>query len=283
MLKHFEGARLGIFLFLGTILFVIGIFLIGNKESLFVETITIKSYFQSVEGLRKGAPVRLSGLDVGSVRNIKLVEDSTNRVEVTMDIEKELIRFIRLDSEASIETEGLVGTKILLITPGSPQYEVVSDGSVIPGKTPVNISAIIEQTTGIMAYVKDITKDFSEIVQKINSGQGTVGKLVNDDRLYESTVDITLSADSNFNAITRRLTEITDFVTTLGKSVENIIVNVDTSVADIKNLVGRVEQGEGFLGALINDKSATIYPKKNVFAIPGIKSPNLSDATTAFL
>ena len=87
MFKHFEGARLGLFVFLGTVLLVVAIFLVGNKESLFIKSVYIKSYFTTVEGLRTGAPVRLSGLDIGSVSNIRLVEDTTGRVEVTMRID----------------------------------------------------------------------------------------------------------------------------------------------------------------------------------------------------
>ena len=113
MFKSLEGARLGIFIFLGSLLIVLFIFTIGNKDSLFVETVTINSRFENVEGLKTGAPVRLSGYTIGSVNSIVLEGDSAGTVIVTMSIQKELQHFIRLDSEASIVTEGLVGKKVV--------------------------------------------------------------------------------------------------------------------------------------------------------------------------
>ncbi len=256
MLKHLEGARLGLFVFLGTVLFVLAIFLVGNKDSLFVETIMVKAYFPTVEGLRTGAPVRLSGLDIGAVSSITLIEGTENRVEVVMRIENELRQFIRLDSEAFIETEGLVGKKIVSVTPGSPNQEVISDGGTIKARAPVSMAAVIEETQSAISYFNDITKDLSEIVSKVNRGEGTAGKLVNDDELYLSTVKIVKSADKNLNQITTRLNEVSEFVIGLGGGVSNILTSVDSTILDVKALVQKVERGEGVLGALVSDRSA---------------------------
>lgn len=256
MLKHLEGARLGLFVFLGTVLFVVAIFLVGNKDSMFVETISVKAYFPSVEGLRTGAPVRLSGLNIGTVSSITLIEERENRVEVIMRIENELRQFIRLDSEAYVETEGLVGKKLVSITPGSPDQEVISDGGTIKARAPVSMSEVIEETQSAISYFNDITKDLSEIVSKVNRGEGTAGKLVNDDDLYLSTVKIVKSADKNLSQITSRLDEVSEFVIGLGGGVGNILTSVDSTILDVKALVEKVERGEGVLGALVSDRSA---------------------------
>jgi phospholipid/cholesterol/gamma-HCH transport system substrate-binding protein len=255
MLKSLAGARLGLFIFFGTVLLVLAIFLVGNKDALFVSTLDIKTYFPNVEGLRTGAPVRLSGLDVGAVKSIRLLQDTTSQVEVVMRIENELIQFIRLDSEAYIETEGLVGKKIVLITPGSPDQEVIGDGGIIKSRAPVSMSKIIGETQSAISYVTKITKEFSEIAEKINQGEGTIGKVVNDDELYYSTVDIIQSADDNLNSITTRLNEVSEFVIGLGAGVESILGNVDSTMLDIRGLVEKVERGEGVLGALVTDES----------------------------
>ncbi len=256
MLKHLEGARLGIFIFIGTVCIVLSIFLIGNKESLFVSSINIQTTFQRVEGLKTGAPVRLSGLTIGSVSDIKLADDTSGAVVVYMNIENEIRHFIRLDSEATIETEGLVGKKVVSITPGSSDFEIVTNGSKIKAKEPVNISEIIEETQQIMAYVKTITKDFSEIVTKINAGEGSIGHLVNDDELYESTVQITQTADSSLAVMTERMEEVAGFLVDIAGGASVIFSNIDTAVADIKTLIDNVEKGEGVLGALMADRSS---------------------------
>lgn len=256
MFKHFEGARLGIFIFVGTVLLVLAIFLVGNKESIFTDSIMIRTYFTDVAGLRTGASVRLSGMNIGSVSDVKLVPDTTGRVEVTMRINKELRQFIRLDSEASIETEGLVGSKIIAISPGSQDMEIIEDNGVIKAKAPLSMSKIIEETQGVIGYLKTLTKNLSEIVEKVNRGEGTIGRIVNDDELYFAAVGITKSADSSLVKMTQRLNEITEFIVGMGSGVEHIVSNVDSSVADINELISTVKKGEGVLGALISDRSS---------------------------
>ncbi len=256
MLKNLEGARLGIFIFFGSVLLILFIFFIGNKESLFEKTIYVKAYFTAVEGLKPGAPVRLSGYDVGSVEGLTLSPDASGKVEVTLRIQKSLQHFIRLDSQASIETEGLVGKKLVTITPGSENSPMVKNGSVVKSKDPLNVSKIIEETQEIMAYVKVITKDFSGIVTKINEGEGTIGKLINNDELYKSTVSVTQSADKSLNAITSRLNQISDIVVEVGLGLQKVMVKVDTTMNSIEDIVVGLKQGKGTLGGLLTDRKA---------------------------
>lgn len=256
MLKNFTGARLGLFVFLGTALLVIAIFLIGGRESLFQSTFTIKAMFTTVEGLRTGAPVRLSGINVGSVNDIEIANDTTGRVVVTMRVNSDVKNFIRKDTRATIETEGLVGNKIVVLTVGSTAYEVVDDGGFVRSKSPVSIAEIIAESQGTLNYLKDITKDFSEIVGKINNGQGTIGKIVNDDELYNSATQITKSADRSLNTITTKLNEISDIVKNTTGDFQKIIADLDNTILKVDNVVDNVRQGKGVLGQLVSDRSA---------------------------
>jgi len=254
MLKQLEGARLGIFIFLGTILLVLAIFLLGSKEKLFTSTIEIKAYFDQIEGLKSGAPVRLSGYDIGSVSSVSFANNASAKVEVKMRIVNDLKHLIKFDSEASIETEGLVGKKIVAITPGSSDAAEVMNGGVIKSKTPMNIAKIIEETESVMGYMKDLTKDFSEIFAKVNQGKGSIGKLVNDEQLYKSAVNVTQSADKSMNTITKRLDEISDIIVNTSGSLKSIVGNVDVTINDLRNILSNVKNGEGVLGKLISDK-----------------------------
>ncbi len=255
MLKYFEGAKLGLFIFLGTVLLVLAIFLVGNKDSLFTQNIYVKTYFDNVEGLRTGAAVRLNGLNVGSVSDIKLLELNQYRVEVTMRINADVKQFIRLDSEAGIETEGIIGSKIVTITPGSKDNATIEDGGVILSKAPVNMTQIVAETQSIMGYMKDLTKEFSEVLGKVNKGEGTLGKLVYDDALYNESVTIVQSADSTLKIMVDRLEKMSGFIIGLGTNVEDIVASVDSAAVDLRNLVAKIERGEGALGALIADES----------------------------
>ncbi|MDF1611143.1 MlaD family protein [Stygiobacter electus] len=255
MLKQLEGARLGIFIFLGTVFLVLSIFLLGNKEKLFSQTIEIKTYFNQIEGLKPGAPVRLSGYDIGSVKSISLTDDSSGRVEVVMIIDVSLKKFIRIDSQAAVETEGLVGKKIVTITAGSPNATEIVDGGRIPSKNPINIAAIIDETQAIMHNINLLSKDFSEIFNRINKGEGSIGKLVNDESLYNSTVSVTQSADKSLNLITNRMDEISDIIVDATDGIKRIIVSIDSTVFDVKKLVNKIESGNGALGKLVADKN----------------------------
>lgn len=281
MLKQLEGARLGIFIFFGTILLIISIFLIGSKEKLFTGTIEIKAYFNQIEGLKTGAPVRLSGYDIGSVSGISLVDEKTGNVEVRMRIDNELKRFIRLDSQAAIETEGLVGKKIVTITPGSPNLEEISDGGIIKSKNPLNIAAIVEESEAVISYLRNITKDLADIVNKVNKGEGTIGKIVNDDKLYRSAVSITQNADKSLTAITERLTDVSDIIINMTESIKSIIANVDSASANIRNLVSKVNKGEGILGTLISDQAVADSIKSILFNLAKT-SEDARNATSSF-
>ena len=256
MFKHLEGARLGLFIFIGTVLLVFSIFFIGNKEKLFTRTIEIKAYFSQIEGLKVGAPVRLSGYDIGSVSKISFAQnDSTAKIEVRMRIDESLKQFIRIDSQASIETEGLVGKKILTITPGSPNQAEVFEGTTIKSKSPVNVTKIIEQTESLMSNLKDLTSNFAGIFAKINQGEGSLGRLVHDDQLYNSAVNITQTGAKSLATITNRMNDVSDLIINTTSSVKTVVANVDSAIYDIRGLLNKIDKGQGALGKLIADKS----------------------------
>jgi len=149
MAQKISAVRLGIFIFLGTAILVIAIFLVGDKRALFSSTFTVKAYFNDIQGLKSGATVRLSGIDVGSISNVE-ISDTSSKVEVTMELLTEIKRFIKTDTQASIETEGLVGNKVVVLRIGSAGAEEVKNGGTIQSKEPLGFAAIIEETQGIM-------------------------------------------------------------------------------------------------------------------------------------
>ena len=251
MLKKMSTIRLGFFIFLGITLLVIGIFLIGQKESLFSSTFDVKAYFKDVQGLRSGATVRLSGIDVGSVRSVSIVNDTTGRVEVDMNLQTDIQRFIRTDTKATIETEGLVGNKVVVLKIGSATAEPVKDGGYIQSMEPVGFSAIIAQTEGIMKYTKDMTKNLADIVGKVNRGEGTIGRLISDTKLYDNATNLTETADSSLKNITSELSRVTGLFDTLGVGVKNVVLNTNKVVTDIDNIVENIKQGKGVLGELL--------------------------------
>lgn len=246
-----SGAKLGIFIFIGSTLLVIGIFMLGNKEALFKPTFTVKAYFHNVEGLRNGSPVKLSGIDAGAVQDIKVVGDTISLIEVKMRLLEEISHFIRVDTQAEIQTEGLVGNKFVGLKIGDSRSELVKDGGVILAKEPVSFADIIQETQGIMGYTREMTKNLSEIISKINAGEGTVGKIFTDDALYYAAKDLTVSADKSLTGITEELNIITAQYKSLGASVKSAVDNINRVVVGVDSLMNNALQGKGVLGSLL--------------------------------
>lgn len=252
--KTLANAKLGIFIFLGSTLLVIGIFLLGNKDQLFASTFTVKAYFETIEGLRNGASVRFGGINVGAVKEIKILDDASGRVEVSMRIKTDIKRFIRKNSVATIETEGLVGNKIVMLTMGSENFEPIADGGVIQSREPLGFAAVIEETQGILAYTKEMTKNLSDIMERINRGEGTIGKILTDDELYYAATKLTKSADKSLVNLTDDMKDVLELFDKLGSGVENVVNNVNKVVADIDSLMIGVQEGKGLMGSLLTDK-----------------------------
>ena len=254
MFKNLANAKLGIFIFLGSALLVILIFLLGNKGQLFSSTFTVKAYFKNTEGLRNGASVRFGGIDIGAVKSINIVSGTSGRVEVAMRIKEEIKRFIKTDSQASIETEGLVGNKVVVITMGSEKAVEIKDEGTILSKEPLSFGDIIGETQGIMAYTKDMTKNLAEIIYKVNQGDGTLGKIINDNELYSAAANLTKSADKSLVSLTDELKDVVALFDELGQGVSDVVTNVNTLVARLDTVLVGVSEGRGLLGSLVSDK-----------------------------
>lgn len=253
MAKKSNAVRLGIFIFVGIALFVIAIFLIGDKNAMFSSTVTVRAYFRDIQGLKNGATVRLSGIDVGSVKNIQIVPDTTGRVEVVMDLREEIQRFIKTDTKAAIETEGLVGNKVVVLHIGSANADQVGDNGIIQAQEPVGFSAIIAETKGIMEYTKQMTRDLADIVGRVNKGEGSIGKLLVDDQLYNDATNLTRSADQSLKSMTKEVEQITVLFNDLGTGVKRVVSNIDSITINVDNIIVGVKEGKGVLGAVLVD------------------------------
>ena len=170
--------RLGFFVIGGLALFVISIFIIGKQKNLFNPVFKLTTNFYNVSGLQIGNNVRFSGINVGTIDNITIINDST--VKVDMLIKQEVKPFIKSDSEAAIGSEGLIGDKLLIITQGSTDAALVMEGQQLNSKEPVETDEIMESLQVTAANVEIISLELAEIMVKINSGEGTLGRLIQD-------------------------------------------------------------------------------------------------------
>lgn len=176
--------RLGLFVAGGLAIFLLAVFIIGKQKNLFNPVFKLTTTFYNVGGLQVGNNVRFSGINVGIVDNIRIINDST--VKVDMLIKKDVWQFIRSDSEVSIGSEGLIGDKLLTISQGSSNATLAKEGQRLNSNEPVEMDAIMSSLSVTSGNVEVITDQLAEIMIKINGGKGTLGRLVQDTTLAEN-------------------------------------------------------------------------------------------------
>jgi phospholipid/cholesterol/gamma-HCH transport system substrate-binding protein len=188
-----RNARLGAFI-LGTLaILATGIFIIGGKKYLFTSTYELRTTFANVAGLQAGADVMIGGLHSGTIRSISLPSKPGDPMTVIMQMDRSTHGIIRQDSQASIQTEGLLGNQYLAVSFGSADKPEVKDGDTISSIPPLEMSELLDKANGLlgqgqaaMANINQVSEHLKSVSAKIDSGAGTVGALVNDRELYNN-------------------------------------------------------------------------------------------------
>ncbi len=181
---HKFKIRLGLFVAGGLFLFVLAIFIIGKQKNLFNPVFKLTSTFYNVSGLQVGNNIRFSGINVGTVDNISIINDSTVRVD--MLVKKDVKPFIKSDCKVAIGSEGLIGDKLLIITHGSSDSHLAKEGQQLASVEPVETDAIMASLKVTAGNVEIISQQLSEIMFKINNGNGTLGRLIQDSTIAEN-------------------------------------------------------------------------------------------------
>ncbi len=186
-------ARLGAFVLATLVILALGVFIIGGKESLFKPTYHVKAQFDNVVGLAAGAEVMTGGVHIGTVQAIELPHNPQGKVTVVMQLDKATRDLVNKGSIASIETEGLLGNQYMSISFGGATSGVLNDGDFIAGQPPLLMADLLKKASGLLDGSQQAiqqatlaTAHLNSITAKIDSGQGTVGALVNDKALYNN-------------------------------------------------------------------------------------------------
>ena len=177
-----QKIKIGLFTVAGFLLLILAIFFIGNRKNVFSSTFNVYGIFKNVNGLQAGNNVRFAGINVGEVESINIITDSTVRVDLTLN--SKVRKFIKKDSKLSIGSDGLMGDKLIVIAPGGIEStQPVQDGNRLGAVNPVDVDQIVAKLSGVAKNAETLTGGLSEIVAKINQGKGSIGKLLNNDRM----------------------------------------------------------------------------------------------------
>lgn len=182
--------RLGLFVLAGSALFIIAIFLIGRQKNLFNPVFRVSTRFGNVSGLQVGNNVRFAGINVGTVGNIAILNDSS--VQVDMLIRTNVKDFIRNDCVVTMGSEGIIGDRLLIIMQGGSDSPLASEGQLLPSKDPVEADELMTSLHQTVMNAEIISGELAEIMIKINSGKGTLGKLIQDSTIARN-LDATIT------------------------------------------------------------------------------------------
>ncbi|MFV8466768.1 MlaD family protein [Flavobacterium sp. LB1P62] len=212
--------KLGMFVMIGLVLFVATIYFVGKQKNLFGSTFNLKSNFKSVSGLEIGNNVRFAGINIGTVSDIQLKTDSS--VVVVFLIKDEVRKFLKTDATASIGSDGLMGDKVLTISPGIASNKIVEDNDVIASKIPIDMEDVMSSVKKSVDNASIITAQLAQFTYNMNNGNGTLSKLMTDKEM--------------------------------ANSIKKSLLNLETSSNEFSSFTAKMNNGNGALSKLVTDK-----------------------------
>jgi len=187
--KH--AVIVGLFIFIGLAFLLAGILIVGDLRETFSRKMQVFSLFDDVGGLQGGNNIWLSGVKIGTVSNLNFFGKS--QVEVTMNIERKAQKYIPKDAMVKISSDGLIGNKILVIYGGTENLPSVQDGDTLAVEKTFTSEDMIKTLQENNSNLLAITSDFKTLSHKLVSGEGTIGKLLNDSSIYVNINSATAS------------------------------------------------------------------------------------------
>ncbi|NLI71490.1 MAG: MCE family protein [Bacteroidales bacterium] len=267
-----KALRVGIMVFTALAIFVIIIYLIGRKDNPFSPKTQITTSFNDIRGVVAGNNVRYSGINVGKVNKIEITSDST--VILKLGIVKEYAQFIYKDALVEINQDGLMGNKLLNIIGGSASAGKIEDGSHLKGKEGIDIEGMLGEAREILVQTNDAVITLKSIAQKIDTGEGDLAKLVNDNTLTTELNTVTKKLNStlaNVDQITQKINsgqgdlarlingnELTNNTYSVLGNLNEAADKTSQIASDLAVTTNSINSGEGTVNMLLNDKKTAL-------------------------
>jgi phospholipid/cholesterol/gamma-HCH transport system substrate-binding protein len=230
--------RLGLLIFLA-----MGLFLwasIQGGTSLFKKQTKLHSLFSNVQGVVAGAAIWFQGVEVGTVKELEIVTaGDSSHVVVTFLVNQKVVPYIRRDSRVRIQALNVFGEKFMEVTPGSQHAAQVENGDTLVSDPPTDIAALMAKGEGIVANLDSMVMDLKFATARVRRGEGTIGRLATDDRLYVE--------------LHRTVSEARNLTTHLDASQTEMRRALVSTTGRIDSLLARMDRGEGTLGRMAKD------------------------------
>ncbi|MBK8788299.1 MAG: MCE family protein [Chitinophagaceae bacterium] len=244
--------KLGMFVIIGLVLFIGTIYFVGKQKNLFGNTFHLKAQFKTVSGLKEGNNVRFSGINIGTVHGIELITDTS--VLVDLVIKKDVQKFIKKDAVASIGSDGLMGDKVLTITPGNGNAETVGNNALIASKNAVEMADIMNSLKTSVDNAGIITGQLAEVSYKINNGNGALSKLISDDGFSNSLKGTLTNLQTSTDQFARFTTNLNDGA--LSSKLDSTMSNLQSGTKGLSDNMDAVKNSFLLRGYFKKQKEA---------------------------
>ena len=256
--RSLQNIKVGLLVLAGLIIFTLALYMIGKKDNLFKAGFTLNAKFKDVKGLLIGNNVRFSGINIGTVKDLEIINDST--VKVVMNIQEKAHKHIRINTIASIGTDGGIGNKIVILTSTSGNSAIVKNGDEINSLSPFDSDASLRNLEDTGTEITVIAKNIREISDRIKNSSSLWNFLADNTMGPElrSTFSNIYRLSSNVNGISEEIKVVLKDLKS-GKGNLAILLN-DTTLSrlsvDLNKILDDINNGKGTLGTLISDDIA---------------------------
>ena len=247
----------GIFVLLGVLIFVAGVFVLGGQQKRFTKSVRIIAVFNDVAGLKAGNNVWFSGVKIGTIKRVKFF--GTAQVEVDIDIEQSAQAYIRKDAQATISSDGLIGNKIVQIFGGTPKSEPVEEGDRLKTMEALSSDKVLETLQENNQNLLRVTNDFKALVGNIRRGRGTVGAVLTD----SVVADNFKRAMQNLQRSSQNTVKVTSSISTFAAKLNakgtlaNELVTDTTVFRSLSRSASRLENVAGSAQKTVSSLSQT--------------------------
>lgn len=250
--------RVGIFVITGLTLFIVAIYLIGQNQNMFKKTFTISANFNNVSGLMQGNNVRYSGINIGTVKNITMVNDST--ITVDMNIDEKMVRHIKKDAIATIGTDGLVGNMIVNIIPGEGKARIVESGDVIQTYTKIGTADMLNTLSVTNENAALLTAKLLKVADAMSDEKGTLGMLINDTLVASNLKQTVIQLKITSIEASKAMRELNTIISSLDieNSVAGTLLNDSLQAEKVKSLISNLESSSQEINGVINNINETV-------------------------
>ena len=252
-----QKIRLGLFVIIGLLIFILAVYFIGDKQKMFGKTNHLEAVFNNVNGLQLGNNVRYSGISVGTVRGIEMINDTTIRVDMIID--KTIFTHIKKNAIATIGSDGLVGNMIINIIPGIGEEASVQPGDEIRSRNRVSTDDIFNTLSKTNKNAATLTANLLKITDKMMDGKGTMGSLITDTLMARDLKETMRYLKLTGKGASETMLKLNQLIESLDSKDNVIGVIKDSAVAQkIKNMVTNLDESSVGIDKAITNLNATI-------------------------